>query len=193
VVKFSFNLLNVRLRVLDILINTKVRDEVVVQVLLAFNELTFTAGQVRLHTDRTVTLSDRIQLHICVVGVRLVVSGFGNFPYTVFILNGNPLSVNFLLSSDGFVSLLDVLLETEVGNEVVFGVLLLGWLHPVPLVFEVSLGPVETIVGMVEVCVSSEVGDEVVHGVGLSALLGSIAASSRGANGVRLGIGFELN
>lgn len=96
-----------------------------------------------------------------------------------------------LSSSDLFLSVHNILIDTEVWHNVVNG-MSLTWLDVVPLVLKVLFSPVEVLARIRDTThglVSSKVRDEVVHGVHVGWLNFGLFTSSRRANGVT----FQLN
>lgn len=93
-----------------------------------------------------------------------------------------------LSSSDLFLSVNDILIDTEVWHNVVNGMSLAG-LDVVPLVLEVLFSPVKVFACISDTThglISSKVRDEVVHGVHVGWLDLGQFTSSRGANGITL-------
>jgi hypothetical protein len=64
---------------------------------------------------------------------------------------------------------LNILINSEIWHEIV-DIVALAWLDVVPLVLEVFLGPVKTLVGVSDArdgLVSTKVRDKIVHGVAI--------------------------
>jgi hypothetical protein len=119
--------------------------------------------------------ADGVRLGFCVelnerfVGVVIIINGVWNEPNSILVLLGSPLVVKtFFLALDVVLSDLDVLVNTEVGNEVILGVtglLFLCFRPPVPLLACQTLGNSQAIFGGENlVLVFAEVRHEVISG-----------------------------